>query len=540
MKNKESLYYKEALRLVLPDAEQIRRNVLHTPPARARKKAWIPVLAGVAAAALICVAVPPARAAIAHWFNTYFSVQEYVSQPSAQRIDTPELQAIIDQTTVQQPESQNTIEYVNMLPEWQAWADTLQPSVGDIYFDGAQIIASIDLGGGVPEFIGSHYNSIVSAQPDPDPALKDIIPFPDTIDFLNYDYVALNDVTYALGSFLMIAQSEYDQYQRYTPAYTRSENALPRSEWTETMTSEGVAAMKSSGSLRAALTIPLEHSSSMENYKSIVSPEDYASWQKIIEEYRQFDPEYDPESYPAFHLSEGLNGVQQVEINIPLLYTDLSRPPTVTEDQQGYSVEYDNQLIGILRVKFSFDPAAGNASHETIEINETVEFKGNATYAWADWNSDPQTVTFVNKTTDMAGVSMSAKRLEITPSGTKLYMSLNAPDDWDALDKSCFLGNLLYTVEGDGVQLPSAGEQFGLEEADEDIGFCITLNLLPSEVKNIDTFRILPRIERFSGYDEVPFVEGKPTVIPQNEVHGWQLDSTDLPDCALTFRPNRS
>ena len=63
----------------------------------------------------------------------------------------------------------------------------------------------------------------------------------------------------------------------------------------------------------------------------------------------------------------------------------------------------------------------------------------------------------------------------------------------------------------------------------------IYLNMLPSELQAIDTFEIVPILSRYTGYDDVPYVEGEPTRIKQDEVKGWQEDSTELTDCSLKF-----
>jgi hypothetical protein len=64
---------------------------------------------------------------------------------------------------------------------------------------------------------------------------------------------------------------------------------------------------------------------------------------------------------------------------------------------------------------------------------------------------------------------------------------------------------------------------------------CINLKLLPSEVKAIKEFGIELTLSRFSGYDDVPYVEGEPTQIKKEDVKGWQEDSETLDDCALSF-----
>ena len=114
-------------------------------------------------------------------------------------------------------------------------------------------------------------------------------------------------------------------------------------------------------------------------------------------------------------------------------------------------------------------------------------------------------------------------------------MSLTCPDDWNELDKRCFLGSLIPTVRGDGEVLPVSGEQYGLEEAGEDQGMCIYLKLLPSEVAAVDSFEIGWTLEHFTGYDDVPYVEGQPTRIRKDDVDGWQADSEELTDCSLAF-----
>lgn len=155
--------YKKAALGILPDPEATRKRIIQEAKEEktlTRKFSWvIPAIACTCAAIVICTAVPSVRAAITQWFKENFSVQNYVAQPAEQRQDTPELEAIISQTMPEQADSQaeNSIELVNVAPEWQELADNLKPSIGDIYYDGRELIVGFDMGGGVAEFLNGWY-----------------------------------------------------------------------------------------------------------------------------------------------------------------------------------------------------------------------------------------------------------------------------------------------------------------------------------------------------------------------------------------------
>ncbi len=507
MKNSEYIFYKEAAREILPDLEHLRLNVLNGAQryksVRKKQRRLIPILACVSAAVLICATVPPVRAAIAQWFEVNFSVQSYVAQPPAQRVSTPELEAIIadSKPDVQQTASSNSVEIVEIAPEWREWADKLNPSVGDIYYDGEQLIVGFDMGGGVPEFAlgGTHTESSGEA-----------LEFPYEIWMGNPGYIFLNGQIYQASCDANITESTQQMWMKFID------------EKTGLLSAEGVETAKNADSISFASTIRIEKPADL--------PDDFASL-SYDEQAALMD-----EAIATFDASQAdmpkLEGVQQVEVYMPLVLTDFSKPI-----QEEDAISYQGTEIGKLKLSFSFD-TNGARTNEYIAIDETVNFSGSGTYMWSDWESEAGYTSFVNKTVDMSGVSMTAQKLEISPTYTKLYLGMNCPDDWSERDKACFISALGYGITGNGSPLIKRSETFLGGENGEDSVICIELSILPSELKALRDIEIIPSLSRYSGYDNTEYVEGKLTKISNDDITGWQEDSTTLTDSVLQFSMN--
>jgi hypothetical protein len=510
--NQEHQFYRKALGGLLPDPESIRRTALkQVEHGRPRKRLrWIlPAAACLVAIAVICAAIPPVRAAIAKWFTVNHSVEDYLAQPESARPSTPELETMIAQTMPEDKTASNSIEIAGIAPEWQAWADKLRPTIGDVLFDGQKLMVSFDMGGGAGELV------LGGCLGEKDTS------FPVGISFNNPGYVIMNGEKYGYGAGTDMASSEYESYMSCIGEDGR-------------LSEEGKTLAETDDSVPFTVTIDLTRAT--ENFLADIdsltqglTKEEKEAQLETIARLEEYDPDFTSEEYQTPPAE--LTGVQQVEVHLPLVATDFSTPSKVDED----GIYYSGEIIGMVKLCFSFDPAAGYANVNSYEIKQTGEFKGEVTYAWADWESDPDYATFVNKTIDMAGVEVTVKRVECFATGAELYVSLTCPDDWNELDKRCFLSSLIPTVSGDGEVLPVSGEQYGLEEAGEDQGMCIHLKMLPSEVAAVDSFKIGWMLEHYTGYDDLPYVEGQPTRIKKDEVDGWQADSEELVGCAVSF-----
>jgi len=507
MMNQEHQFYKEALGSLLPDMENVRRNALRqTHPAHRHRWLWV-AAACFAALAVICISVPPVRAAITQWFSNH-SVQGYLAQPESARPSTPELDTLIEQSEPDETEAKNSIEIASIAPEWQKWADSLNPTVGDLLFDGQSLMLSFDMGGGADELVLGKLLGLS------DPS------FPVAISFGAPDYIIMNGEKYGYSARTGLVASG-GNYQRYIDKDGR-------------LSKEGKALAETEDSVSFNVTIDLTRVmenpfTDIDSLTQGMTEEDKEDQLETIARLEQYDPDFTTDEYQT--PPETLTGVQQVEVHLPLVATDFSTPSKVEED----GVSYQGVPIGMLKLCFSFDPAAGYANVTSYEIDKSGEFKGEGTYAWADRNSDPDYVTFVNKTADMSGVTVNVKRMDCFASGAELYVSLTCPDDWNELDKKCFLSSLIPSIKGDGETLDISHIKYGLAETGEDDGMCIYLKMLPSEAAAIDSYEITWTLERFSGYDDVPYVEGQPTRIKQDDVKGWQTDSEELTDCTLKF-----
>jgi hypothetical protein len=335
-------------------------------------------------------------------------------------------------------------------------------------------------------------------------------------------YIILNGEKYAFSTFVQTLESDYNDIAKYINDDGQ-------------ISDEGKRLVNEDDSVKFCAVIDLSRvdkgaNLNMDDMLKDLTEEQKNEYLAHLELLKEYDTDFSPGEYKESTMS--LSGIQQVELHLPLIATNYSTPSEA--DDEG--VSYQGNPIGMVKLCFYFDPAAGYKNLTSYDINKTFELSGQGTYKWADWESDPDYVTFVNKTVDMSGVTVKVKRIECSASGASLYVSISCPDNWEELDKQCFLGSLLpNSIKGDGVNLITTGEQYGLEEDGEDLGMCINLKLLPSEVKAIKEFGIELTLSRFSGYDDVPYVEGEPTQIKKEDVKGWQEDSETLDDCALSF-----
>ncbi len=507
------------------DGRALKHKILYQNKKRNKKSWLIPVMACLAAVAVVCTAVPPVRAAILQWFKAHFSVENYVAQPQESKGSAPELDAIIQKSTP--AEAENSIVLSDVKSGWESWADMLDPKINDIYFDGRKLILGIDMGGGVPELISQ--NNFSSSDGFEKIRLGDPM------------YLEMNGTKYdmrngnGLSGFIDLAKSEYDKYDAY-----RDENYE--------MTEEGIAAMQEADSCLFAFTINGFEPRTQPKDGDFVLPElteeekaelaemrreDEKWWKQRQAQYQAFDPEYIPAELKEFDAAQKLQGVQQATVVIPI---ETWNEVTHEEEDGTLTGHRESEPIAKLTLTFSFDPAAQElANQKEYELSESRMFTGEETFRWADWNSEEDYATFKNITKDLSGAQMTVKRMEVYPDQTLLYVSVNGSAQWSEQEREMFCSSLTPQVLGDGQPLMQTGEQYGLEEQGEDMGLCIELQMLPSEVETIHTFGLLWTLSRYSGYDDVPYVEGKPTRIKKDEIDGWQEESTQLEQCVLEF-----
>ena len=525
---------KEFLRNIVQnslDGRDLKRAIVFGKKGRDRQRWLLPVTACAVAVFLVCCLVPPVRAAIVQWFNqTFHGVEDYISQPKENRGQVSDLDAMIKQAKPGEAEQaqENSIELTVTDPAWQDWADKLDPQIGDVYFDGEKLVVAFDMGGGAAEFLGDRYMSLEN----------DIVPFPDQVGFMS-GYVTVNGKTYSLSPFVTEAPIEYKKYMQYETEDS-TEGEIPHEEGNEFITNEGKQELLDAKSVLFTATVDLDLPS-VDNSKESMSAEDYAAWQDVIEEWRKNDPLYDPEHYSVWDPTMRMEGVQNIEISVPLSYTDYSVPGVVEhKDQYGESIRYKGGLIGMLRIRCSIDPEEGYANIKTYEIGKTMDFSGEGRFKTYDNISDPGYAICNNITKDLSGVALHVKRMVVSSSGTKLYIGVTCPDYWTDIEKGGFLGSLTFVPYAGESRIPSSGEQYGLEEGEEDMGFYMELDILPSELETIDTIRLVPVLSRYAGYDGVPFEEGKPTKIKEDEILGWQEKWGELTRCTFDFQIDRS
>lgn len=449
MKDNEYRIYKEAIKNTLPNQEKIKRDVLDKAAVaenKTRSLRWLmPVAACALTAVIICTSVPSVRAAIAQWFSVNHSVQDYVAQPEEDRPSTPELDVIIEETKPDNTEDWN-IEILNVSPEWQEWVDTLNPTLGDVFFDGQELIVAADLGSGNIEFWDD-----TSA----------------TLSMGNPGYIIMNGDKYAYN--------------------VSADGIMCTSKFTATID----------------FTRMTDQTAGFDGW----TQDQKQSFMECVKDVQTYDSQFTPFEFLVMEEDIEFDGVQQVEINLPLIMTDFTSPTEV--DDTG--ALYQGEVIALMKLKFSFNPKAGKASHQVFEINQTVEFSGEGRFGIHDHFSEKGYLTLYNKTCDMSGIKMTVKQMKTKPTGAELYISFTFPDDWSWLDKYSFHDSLRLAIFGDGVELAEDTARWDLAEIGEDIGGRICLMMLPSEIDAIETFEIQMELFHYIGYDDIPYVEGQPT-----------------------------
>lgn len=473
MKDNEHKFFKEAVKCTLPNSEKIKSDVLDKAQVqnKTRSLKWLmPVAACALAAVIICTSVPSVRAAIVQWFSVNNSVQEYIAHPEEERPSTPELDVIIEES---KPDNIDYwgIEILNVSPEWQEWADTMEPCLGDVFFDGKELIVAADLG---PDFIGFWDGTA------------------DSLSLGNPGYIIINGDKYA-----------YDV------------NAL---------------GMMSTSKFTATINFArmIDQTAGYDGW----TQDQKQSFLEYVSEAQQYDPQFTPFDFLVMEEGIEFDGVQQVEVNLPMIVTDYMNPNEV--DNTGAS--YQGEVVALMKLKFSFDPKAGKSCTQVYEINKTFEFSGEGTFMFCDDISEPGYQIRYNKTLDMSGVELTVKRIKTTATGAELYIGLNFPDSWSYLDKKSFKRSLHLTTYGDGVKLRVSGTINNLAEGGEDFGMCDMLKVLPSEIEAIQAFEILPVLSYFTGYDDVPYVEGEPTKIKEEDDGvGWQSECVELNKLQFTL-----
>lgn len=473
MKDNERRIYKEAIKNTLPNQENIRRRVLDNAasPKKTKSLRWLmPVAACALAAVIICTSVPSVRAAIAQWFSVNKSVQDYVAQPEEDRPSTPELDVIIEETKPNSTEDWS-VEILSVSPEWKDWADTINPTLGDVFFDGQELIVAADLG---PDFIGFWDGTA------------------DSLSLGNPGYIIINGDKYAydVNAFSIMSTSKFTATINFA---RMTDQTAGYDGWTE--------AQKQ-------------------------------SFLEYVGEAQQYDPQFTPFDFLVMEEGIEFDGVQQVEVNLPMIVTDYMNPNEV--DNTGAS--YQGEVVALMKLKFSFDPKAGKSCTQVYEINKSFEFSGEGTFRYCDDISEPGYQIRYNKTLDMSGVELTVKRIKTTATGTELYIGLNFPESWSYLDKKSFKRSLHLTTYGDGVKLRVSRTINNLAEGGEDFGMCDMLKVLPSEIEAIETFEILPKLHHYIGYDDVPYVEGEPTKIKEEDDGvGSQTECVELNKLQFTL-----
>lgn len=518
MKNSEHNLYKKALAQALPDAYKTKAQILRDAKEEmhSRKKiSWaIPAACCILAAVVICIAVPPVRAAIQRFFDREYTVQNYVAKPQEERLGAPELETAIN-ATMTQGEDENavsSVEILNVVPKWQAWADSLSPQMGDILFDGDKLIASFDMGGGARELLMGR----------PVEFGGDALRY--EISFGNLGYMALNGQKYAYNMYSEPTEPSFDKFAAY---YDEDFNFI--------QTEESLSAVDSATSVPCAVTVDFkENHSPFQNYSGL-SEQEKADMDEYISEAQAFDPAFIPsEIMPA---PEGrLEGIQHVEISLPLMLVDYGAPEHASQEVLGAT--YTATQIGLVKLTFSFDPAFGYESKQLITgasasaFGEQVVLEGAYPFMFSEWNESDEASTLWNEELDLSGAIVTGTEIEIGPAETLITATIEPPAHWDDETlHSVVPYSIGLSLLGDGQNLPYGGE-FGITEAgSRTIVAKFELNMLPSEIRQISEYTLVPYVSFLADS------EGKQVPLGQkmSGKDGWKTESILLEEYAIKF-----
>lgn len=150
--------YKDAILSNIANKERIRKNVLHEKSVHRR---W-----PLAAAACLCAAlaatmlVPSARAAVGAWFNTLFTPKQYIETPKDERTPIPALEEAV---TPVEPQAQPTVKVTYVKEGWEQFAENLEFTFDEIFYDGQQIIVTGEVRGDSQYLLAQYMPTGISA-----------------------------------------------------------------------------------------------------------------------------------------------------------------------------------------------------------------------------------------------------------------------------------------------------------------------------------------------------------------------------------------
>lgn len=516
MSNDETRFYKKAVQLDENMLNDIKQKAMNQARSNKVRRVLLPITVCLLVAITVCFAVEPVRAAILSWFNGNHSVGDYVAQPKESRESNAELDAIIAKTNTGQ---KGTLEFRNMLPEWQEWADSLDPKMGDIFYDGEELIFTFDLGGGVEQFIiDSMLGDIAKVEG------KERI----GLSFSSSGYILIDGKKYEAYSWALPSESETDKiYSAYASGDAEPLTPLSQQDWEE---------IRSINSLMFSGVVDMSPTpEAAPNWQPTLSAEEAAESEANIKKAQSFDKEFDPDSFLPIVEGMKLSGEQQVELNMPIIATYYDK-----EIQGDGWISYEGEQLGILNVKFSFNAYDGAGQENAYNINKTFDMKGEAKIGYTDSESEPGYTTAMNKTLDLAGVQVEVKKLVQKPTGADLHFALTCPEDWNDLDRHSlkertgFVG-LNPRIYADGAEVPSGGRTAGLNENGDDQDYVYHIKMLPSEIANIKEFEIRWETSYYQGFDKAEFKDGDIMRIKNEDWTGYQTDGYELDDNRMKF-----
>ncbi|MEF9989176.1 MAG: hypothetical protein RR716_01510 [Christensenellaceae bacterium] len=487
--NHERKFYKETLKGVLPDTEKIRRNIISCAKKQPSKNKWyIPVAICACAVITLCVAVPPVRAAITQWFAGQFGINNHLAASPEERAYIPEVDDIIKNTMTAPTDkvSVNSAKITSIVPEWQEWADNLNLQLGDILFDGKQLIITCDMGTVLSSFLFPDSEGSASRNDEygvtlgnsgyiilnGEKYIANVLTVP-TGDVTNPDEKAI----YSIMANFECAENTYEGYQRY--------RNLPDTDEATQFHNSYVAIRK------------------------------------------QFDADYEQLDFKVS--PQKLDGMQHAVLNLPIMVID--SPEQVIKYESG--TEHIPRQIGVLTLNFSFDPAAGYESVNTNELSNMVTFSGTGIYENHD-TVDGKT-DFSLQEIDYTGVTLALKEVTSSATGTNITVEINCPDGWDENTTTNFFRslNLKFTADGNEFQHTTMGNVS--ESGNADYEYTFLLSMLESETKAVNEFCITPQLTHAVDLNEEKLEIGKHYVVDLNDFRVHDIEIQTIESGILKF-----
>ncbi len=511
MKNYEYDFYKSVANGSLPDTGAVRAEILEGKKKRSgRSRMIITIAACLTAVVAVSFTVEPVRATILSWFRENRSVENYVAQPAEERTYTEELEQIIMQTKPE-TDKEATMEFFDVDPEWQDWVDELQPTVGNAFYDGYELIIPLNFKSGAMELV------MAGGMTKNDNSHM----FPTGIEFLNVGFVTLDGKTY---SSMVDTKPTESMHTEITQKYTSNDDNFDEND---NLTEEARRKIESENSIDMTSSL-LSLGEEMQVPDGFYDTDIYSMTEDELMSFIRDNESFLASAYNPDGLGIA-SGEHEMIIDYRLVMTDYASATVTSEDEYGFTTSYDKKTVGFMRITLPFN--AVSPEKTTTEVGQSTAFVGEALMGTG--YTDDEYAYYENKTVDLSQVSMTVENVETTPTELKLIISYDFAPGFDA---QSFLYQCVLEFSSDEFAFRGSSSRAvpGKENTHE-----YMFNILASESENIKTVTITPTLGYYAGFDNAELVEDGVTKIPLEEDTGYQQGSETLTDSAFAFEMPR-